>query len=194
MKHELRDREGRDELAQLFYHNDKRAIDAFHKRRSADAEEEEQDVYDVLAAEQRYMLHMDWNSPEYASLVSGIQRLKPCSGLPINWAGLKKLAVWLYGQERKAGEYWSISFVKMMASILGRHNLQVLLFRDSADPDWAAMTLLPRESARLVRKRFGRLLGELGITWCVASAVGWDSPVDVRKEIQRRLAAIVSKP
>lgn len=138
------------------------------------------------------MLHMNWSAPDYAVIVPQIRRLKQCAGLAVNWHRLKKLALWLGEQERKAGEYWSISFVKVVASALGRHGLDVLLIRDSSDPDWAAMMLLSRESTRPVKKLFDQLFSELDITWCLASTVGWDSPVDVRDEIHRRLAVVGS--
>ena len=154
----------------------------------------DQDAFDAIAADGRYILHIDWNAPDYTSIVSSIRKLKQCSGLAINWKALKKLALWLDEQERMAGEYWSISFVKMVALVLGRYGIEVFLIRDSSDSDWAAITLLPRGNIHLVKKLFRRLFGDLGITWCVASAVGWDSPGEVRKELQRRLVSIVSEP
>lgn len=176
-----------NDLAQLVYHNDKRAVSAFHKRLSEDAD---RDAFDALAADHHYMVHIDWRSPDYASIVSDIRKLKQCSGLAINWNELKKLTLWLDQQEREAGDYWSVSFVKMVASVLGRHGIAVLLVRDTSDPDWAAITVFPRDGTRLVKKLFGRLFGELDITWCIASTVGWDAPAGIRKEIQRRSAEI----
>lgn len=138
MKQRSLEQDVRDSLARLAYHNDKRAINAFRKRLSEDAD---QDAFDALAADQRYMVHIDWGSPDYASIVSDIRKLKQCSGLSINWSGLKRLALWLDQQERKAGNYWSISFVKLVAAALDRHSLDVLLIRDLSDPNWAVLAV-----------------------------------------------------
>ena len=184
MKHEPH---GYDELARLIYCGDKRAISAFRKRLSEDSD---QDAFDALASDARYTLHIDWSSPDYVSVVSDIRKLKPCSVLAVNWHQLKKLSLWLDEQERKAGEYWSISFVKVVASALGCHGLEVLLIRDSSDPDWAAMTLFPCESTRSMKKLFDRSFSKLDATWCLASAAEWDCPADVRNEIRQRMAVI----
>jgi len=188
MKQEEHD--GYSEVGRLVYHNDKRAINAFRKRLSDDSD---QDKFDALAADGHYMLHIDWNGPDYVSIVSSIRKLKQCSGLAVKWNDLKKLALWLGEQEREAGDYWSISFLKMVASILGRYGLDVLLFRDSADPGWAALAVLQHGSTRRAEKLFDRLFGKLDITWGVASKDDWDSPEDVAKEIRRRLAAIATE-
>ena len=186
MKHEPH---GYDELARLIYCDDKRAISAFRKRLSDDPD---QDAFDALAADAHYMLHIDWSSPDYVATASDTRKLKLCSGPAVNWNELKKLALWIDEQEREADDYWSISFVKVVALALGRRGLDVLLIRDSSDPDWAAMTLFPRESTHSVKKLFDRLFSGLEITWCLASAAQWDCPEDVRNEIQRRLAMVGS--
>lgn len=141
MKQEHPKHDGYGELARLVYHNDKRSINAFRKRLSDDSD---QDAFDALAADEHYMLHIDWNGPEYISIVSDVRKLEQCSGLAVKWSKLKKLALWLGEQERDAGDYWSISFVKVVASILGHHGLDVLLIRDSSDPGWAALAVPPR--------------------------------------------------
>lgn len=187
MKQESRGRDG-DELARLVYRNDKRAISAFRKRLFDNAD---QDAFDALAADEHYMVHIDWNGPDYVSIVSDVRKLKQCSRLAAKWNDLKELALWLGEQEREAGDYWSISFVKMMASILDRYRLDVLLIRDSSDPDWAALAVLQHGSTRRVEKLFDRLFDELGITCGVVSKADWDLPEGVTKEIRRQLAAIV---
>lgn len=190
MKQEHPKHDGYGELARLVYHNDKRSINAFRKRLSDDSD---QDAFDALAADEHYMLHIDWNGPEYISIVSDVRKLEQCSGLAVKWSKLKKLALWLGEQERDAGDYWSISFVKVVASILGHHGLDVLLIRDSSDPGWAALAVLHHEGTPRVEKLFGRLFDDLDITWSVASKEDWDSPEDVTKEIRRRLAAIATE-
>src|SRR6185437_12656743 len=156
MKIQFQQRGEHEELARLVYHNDKRAINAFRKRLSEDVD---QDAFDALAADGHYMLHIDWNGPDYVSIVSDVRKLKQCSGLAVKWNDLKKLALWLGEQEREAGDYWSISFFKMVTSILGRYGLDVLLIRDSADPGWAALAVLQHGSTRRVEKLFDRLFG-----------------------------------
>ncbi|MES2403085.1 MAG: hypothetical protein V4567_01965 [Pseudomonadota bacterium] len=190
MKQELHDHDGYDELTRLVYHDDKRAVNSFCKRLSDDTD---QDAFDALAADGRYMLHIDWNGTDYVSIVSDVRKLKQCSGLAVKWNDLKKLALWLGDQEREAGDYWSISFVKIVASVLANHGLDVLLIRDSSDPDWIALAALQHESTHLVEKLFSRLFDDLDITWGVASKDDWDSPEDVAKEIRRRLAAIATE-
>jgi hypothetical protein len=175
------------ELARLVYHDDKRAINAFRKRLSDDAD---QDQLGALVADQHYVVQLNWDSPDYATILSDIRKLKQCSGLAVNWKELRKLAVWLGEQEREAGDYWSISFVKMVASVLGRHGLDVLLIRDGDDPDWAAMAFPSDRNAR----RAGDLLSlddSVDVRWTMASEAGWDSPKAVTREIQRRLATRV---
>ena len=175
----------RDELARLVYHDDKRAINAFHKRLSDDAD---RDQLGALVANEHYVVQLNWDSPDYAAILSDIRKLKQCSGLAVNWKELRKLAVWLGEQEREAGDYWSISFVKMVASVLGRHGLEVLFIRDGVDPDWAAMAFPSRENA----PRTGDLLlldDSVDVEWVMASEADWDSPEAVTREIRRRLAA-----
>ena len=174
-----------DELARLVYHNDKRAINAFRKRLSDDAD---QDQLGALVADQHYVVQLDWNSPDYIAILSDIRKLKQCSGLALNWKDLRKLAVWLGEQERQAGDYWSISFMKMVASALERHGLEVLLIRDGVDPDWAAMAFPSRENARRTGDLF-LLDDSVDVEWVMASEADWDSPVAVTREIRRRLAA-----
>ena len=186
MKQEFNER-GACELARLVYHNDKRAISAFRKRLADDAD---QDLLGALVADQHYVVQLDWDSPDYATILTDIRKLKQCSGRAVNWKELRKLVVWLGEQERQADDYWSLSFVKMMASALGRHSLEVLLIRDGEDPDWAAMAFPLYENAR----RAGDLLlldDSVNVRWTMASEVGWDSPKAVAKEIQRRMAGIV---
>lgn len=176
------------ELVRLVYHNDKRAINAFRKRLSDDAD---QDELGALVADKHYVIQVDWNSPDYATILSDIRKLKQYSGLAVNWRELRKLAVWLEEQEREAGDYWSISFVKMVASALGRHGLEVLLIRDGDDPDWAALVFPSCKNAR----RVGRLLlldSSVDVRWTMAPEADWDSPKAVVKEIKRRLAASVN--
>lgn len=174
-----------DEPARLIYHDDKRAINAFRKRLSADPD---QDQLGALVADKHYVVQLNWNSPDYAMIVSDIRRLRQCSGFSINWTGLRKLAVWLEEQEKEAGDYWSISFVKILALALGSHVLDVLLIFDGVDPGWVALTLPVRENTR----RLGKLLGRsLDAEWIVASTARWDAPKAVTREIRRRLAAIV---
>ena len=99
--------------------------------------------------------------------------------------------VWLDEQERQAGDYWSISFVKMVGSVLAHHGLEVLLIRDGEDPDWAGLAFPSREHAR----RTGDLLlldDSVDVRWTMASEADWDSPKAVTREIQRRLAEIVN--
>lgn len=175
------------ELSRLIYHDDKRAIDALRKRLSADAD---QDQLGALVADEHYVVQVNWDSPDYAMIVSDVRKLRQCSGLSVNWTELRKLAVWLDKQERQAGDYWSVSFVKILTSALARHGLEVLLIRDDGDPDWAAMAFPSRESAR----RVGELLshdGTVDTRWTIASEADWDSPKAVVKKIQRRLAAII---
>ena len=187
MKQESRECD-EDEPARLVYHNDKRAIRAFRKRLSDDAD---QDELGALVADQHYVVQLNWDSPDYATILSDIRKLKQCSGLAVNWKELRKLAVWLGEQEREAGDYWSISFVKMVASVLGHHGLEVLFIRDGDDPDWAAMAFPSDQNAR----RAGDLLlldDSVDVRWTMASEAGWDSPKAVRREIRRRLAEIVN--
>lgn len=176
-----------DELARLAYHNDKRAINAFRKRLSDDAD---QDQVGALVADLHYVVQLNWNGPDYPAILTNIRKLKQWSGLAVNWTGLRKLAVWLAEQERQAGDYWSISFVKMAGSVLGHHDLEVLLIRDGVDPDWAALAFPSQENAR----RVGDLLlldSSVDVEWILASEADWDSPKAVTKEIRRRLAEIV---
>ena len=176
-----------DELARLVYHNDKRSINAFRKRLSDDAD---QDQLGALVADQHYVVQSDWDSPDYATILSDIRKLKQCSGLAVNWTGLRKLAVWLDEQERQTGEYWLVSFVKMLASALSHHGLEVLLVRDGEDPGWAALAFPSQENAR----RVGDLLlldSSVDVGWTLASEADCDSPKAVTKEIRRRLAEIV---
>lgn len=174
-----------DELARLVYHDDKRAINALHKRLSDDAD---QDQLGALIADEHYVVQLSWDSPDYATLLSDIRKLKQCSKLAIDWSDLRKLVAWLEEQEREAGDYWSVSFVKMVASALGRHGLEVLLIRDGEDPDWAAMAFPSRENAR---RAGDLLLLDSSVEWTLASEADWDSPKAVAKEIQRRLATRV---
>lgn len=137
------------------------------------------------------MVEVNWDSPDYAMIVSDIRKLRQGSWFSVNWAELEKLAVWLEKQERQAGEYWSISFVKILGSALGRHGLEVLLIRDGEDPDWAALAFPSHENAH----RAGDLLlldGSVEVRWTMVSEADWDSPKAVTREIQRRLAAIVN--
>lgn len=181
----LADFEEHFELAQLLYHGDKDAINACRKRLSADPD---QDQLRPLIADKHYVVQLDWNSPDYAAIVSGVRKLRQCSGLSIKWTGLRKLAVWLEEQEREAGDYWSISFAKMLALALGSHGLDVLLIFDGVDPSWAALALPGHENTR----RLGKLLGSsLDAEWVIASKARWDAPKAVTREIRRRLAAIV---
>ena len=175
-----------DELARLVYHNDKRSINAFRKRLFDDAD---QDQLGALVADQHYLVQLDWDSPDYATILSDIRKLKQCSRLAVNWKELRKLVVWLDEQERQASEYWSVSFVKMMALALGSYGLDVLLIFDGVDPSWAALTLPGRENTRRLGKLFG---GSLDAEWIVASAARWDAPKAVTKEIRCRLAASVN--
>lgn len=173
-----------DELARQIYHDDKRAINAFRKRLSADPD---QDHLGALVADERYVVHLSWDSPDYTTIISGVRKLRQCAGFPTKWVELRKLAVWLEEQEKEAGDYWSISFVKILASALGSYDLDVLLIFDGVDPSWAALTLPAREKTR----RLGKLLGSsLDAEWIVASTAHWDAPKAITKEIRRRLAAI----
>lgn len=173
------------ELAQLLYHGDKDAINACRMRLSADPD---QDQLGPLIADKYYVVQLDWNSPDYAAIVSGARKLRQCSGLSIKWTGLRKLAAWLEEQEREAGDYWSISFLKMLALALGSYDLDVLLIFDGVDPDWAALTLPARENTR----RLGKLLGSsLDAEWIIASTARWDAPEAITRGIRRRLAAVV---
>lgn len=172
------------ELAQLSYHNDKRAINAFCKRLSNSPD---QDELNALVADKHYVVEVNWNSPDYAVIVADVRKLRQCTGLSVNWTGLRKLAVWLDNQERQADEYWSVSFVKVLALTLGSHGLEVLLIFDGVDPAWAALVLPSRENTR----RLGKLLGSsLDAEWIVASTAHWDAPKAITKEIRHRLAAV----
>jgi hypothetical protein len=176
------------ELARLVYHGDKRAINAFGKRLSDEAD---QDQLGALVADQHYVVQLNWNGPDYPAILSDIRKLKQCSELAVNWTGLRTLAVWLDEQERQAGDYWSISFVKVVGAVLGNHDLEVLLIRDGDDPDWAAMAFPLRENAR----RTGDLLlldDSVDVRWTMASEADWDSPKAVAEEIQRRLSEIAN--
>ena len=186
MKQKYPEREEFD-LARLVYHDDKRSINAFRKRLSDDAD---QDQLEALVTDQHYVVQLNWDSPDYASILSDIRKLKQCTRLAVNWKELRKLVVWLDEQERQAGDYWSVSFVKMVGSVLGHHDLEVLLIRDGVDPDWAALAFPSQENAR----RAGDLLlldRSVDVEWILASEADWDSPKAVTKEIQRRLAEIV---